>query len=72
MGLNDRGYIAIVQVVVYTPILLATAFLVHRHWKVQQGWLFLAMFSICTSLVCAVLKVADSALLQFASSAQFA
>lgn len=46
MGLDGRGDVAIVQLIVYAPILLISQFLLFRHgMRKQHGWLFLALFA---------------------------
>lgn len=47
MGLNDRGYISIAQIIAYAPVLALSGILVRRHGvKKTQGWIYLVIFSL--------------------------
>ncbi|CAL1696173.1 unnamed protein product [Somion occarium] len=47
MGLDARGIIAIVEIVLYVPILATSAFLTLRHGLARtSGWIFLVILSI--------------------------
>ena len=47
MGFDARGYIAIVEIIIYIPILLVGLFLSFRHgFKRQAGWIMLVILSI--------------------------
>ncbi len=55
MKLDERGYIAIAELVLYIPILLLSIVLVVRHGAARKaGWIFFAILSIgepCNSLL---------------------
>lgn len=47
MGLDERGDIAILEIIVYTPILVSSGFLIFRHGLTRNaGWIFLLILSI--------------------------
>lgn len=47
MGLDERGDIAIGEIIIYLPILLVSAILVYRHGiKRRAGWIFLVILSL--------------------------
>lgn len=50
MGLDSRGIVSVVQIIVYVPLLALAAILVLRHgFSRESGWIFLAIFSLSTS-----------------------
>ena len=50
MGLDARGYIAIVEIVIYVPILFIGLALSFRHgFKRKAGWIMLVILSISES-----------------------
>ena len=54
MGLDARGYISIVEIIIYIPILLIGVVLSLRHgFKRKAGWIMLVILSISTlNLLC--------------------
>lgn len=47
MGLDARGGISVLQLLIYIPILVFSAILVKRHgFRKQGGWIFLLILSI--------------------------
>ena len=57
MGLDARGYIAIVEIIIYIPILLVGLFLSFRHgFKRQTGWIMLVILSISEILRYSILE----------------
>ncbi|KZS94782.1 hypothetical protein SISNIDRAFT_465053 [Sistotremastrum niveocremeum HHB9708] len=47
MGLDHRGIVSIVQIIVYVPLLIFAGILVARHgFSRESGWIFLAIFSL--------------------------
>lgn len=53
MALDERGDIAVAELVVYIPILFVSAFLVYRHGiRKRAGWIFLLLLSLGESPVC--------------------
>ncbi|KAK7694242.1 hypothetical protein QCA50_001422 [Cerrena zonata] len=46
-GLDERGYIAIVELIIYTPIFVTSGFLIFRHgFRRNAGWIYLLILSI--------------------------
>lgn len=60
MGLDARGIIAIVEIVIYVPILFVGGFLAIRHGFTRKaGWIFLfilAIGTLSTTLHCPFLE----------------
>ena len=52
MGLDERGYISILELVAYTPVLVSSGFLIFKHeFGRSGGWislLILSMSMLCT------------------------
>lgn len=49
--LDARGYIAIVEIVIYAPLLLVIIPVVFRNGFARKaGWIYLLLLSICTHI----------------------
>lgn len=47
MGLDERGYIAILELVAYTPVLVSSGFLIFKHgFGRSGGWISLLILSM--------------------------
>ncbi|TDL17892.1 hypothetical protein BD410DRAFT_901222 [Rickenella mellea] len=61
MGLDARGIIAIIQIVLFVPIFCFTLFITLRHgFKRDAGWVFLLIFSVIRIVGGVMLVVAES------------
>jgi len=64
MGLNGRGYISLVQIIAYIPVLALAGFLVYRNGvRKTQGWIYLVIFALSKFLLLLGLSATNIAFL---------